>query len=501
MNNYKSIFGNIFVIYGQLIISSILLLFSTRYQLINLGEKDFGLFNLIIGFITALSFLNLALSVSTQRYLSYYLGKDKTKLLGVFNNSFFLHLGLGIIVALALLISKNYLFTNFFKLESDQIAIGKDIFLILILNIFFTIIAVPYNGTLISLNKIRIFSLFSILEAISKFAGALLLFIINEDKLLFNSWFITISYIIIFLCRVWYCKQFNFTHISFKRVDKGLIKEMFNFSFWNMFGAIANISRNHGLNILLNLFFGTVINAAYAIANQLNNLFQFISSSITKSVSPLITKEEGSNNRQKMIELTIFQCKISYILMLLLLYPLVCDLDFFLEIWLKNYPDYTVIFCSLIFIITIINSLTLGLQSAIQSVGKIKKYQLTIGILLFMNVPIGYTLLYLNNPPYYILIASIIIEIVAIFVRVDFANKLVGIEKKEFYKKVLLPFLLTFVMLIFWYYIYNTYITFNVFLGLIINFLISLILIILVTKNDSDVKLLKNKILIKFNRR
>jgi O-antigen/teichoic acid export membrane protein len=485
MDKYKKIFQNVFIVYGQLIISSIIVLLSTKYQIKNLGLSDYGLFNLISGFVVALSFINTALSVSSQRFLSFYMGKDKNRLKNIFTSSLLLHLSIGIIISIILIGIKEHMLTSVFNLLPNEISKGNVVYNTLIISVFFTVVSVPFNGTLLAVENMKMFSLFSILESVFKLLAAVLIIYVDDDRLILYSYYFVIGVGLNFILKFFYCSRYEFVNYSLGNFNYSFLKEMFGFSFWNMFGACASVMKSQGVNVILNIFFGTIINAAYGIANQVQVLFLFISSSLTRAVAPIIARTEGENNRAQMIEYTIFQCRSSLVLMVLLMFPIFCDINYLLGLWIDNVQNEAIIFTQLIFISSVIGSLTTGLQTAIQSVGRIKFYQVSISFTLFLNIPISYFLLNNGFDAYYVFIVGIAVELIAVIHRLIFAKYLVGISILNFVTKILVPFVIYSLCISIWYIsVLDKIKEYNILLRLIINFSYILTITILLLCKD-----------------
>ena len=230
------------------------------------------------------------------------------------------------------------------------------------------------------------------------------------------------------VCKVELKKSFNLN----------LFIEMFGFAGWNTFGAVAMLARNQGIAIILNIFFGTVINASYAIANQINGVISNFSSTIQKSFNPQLMKSEGENNRTRMLMIASFSSKLSVFIFSFMAIPIIIEMPFLLKVWLKQVPENTLMFCRLTIILTFLIQYSSGLMSAIQSIGKIKTYTLTISTLILLNIPIDYFLLKNKLPGFSVMICAIFIEILTLATRIYFANKLSGLSVRMFINNVIL---------------------------------------------------------------
>ena len=224
-----------------------------------------------------------------------------------------------------------------------------------------------------------------------------------------------------------------------KFVDREVFLGMSKFASWNTLNGLAQIGRNQGVAVILNIFLGTLVNAAYGIANQINGVLNLFSSSLQKSLNPQLMKSEGMNDRTRLLKISFLSSKYSVLLLSVLVIPLLIELPSLLLIWLSDIPEYTISFSSLILIISLIGQYSVGLQSLIQAIGKIKYYAIVISCLLLSGVFVGYFILKLKYPPEYILIYFICIEFVALLVRIYFAKNMANINVRYFIYKVFMP--------------------------------------------------------------
>lgn len=415
-------------------------LYSTRLVLNALGSTDYGIFNLVAGVIAMLAFLNIAMATSTQRYLSFHQGRNELKMLKkIFTNSLILHLLIGIIIVIGLEIAGVFLFNGFLNIPINRIESARMIYHFMAGSIFFSISVVPFIASLNAHENMIWIALVSIVEVMLKLGVALLLLNSQNDKLLLYGLLTALISLLILIIHMVYCLK-NYrecTLYKFWIVDKSLIKELTSFAGWNLFGSLCALGRVEGFTIMLNLFFGTVINAAYGISNQVAGQLSFFSITMLQALNPQIMKSEGADNRNRMLRLSMIASKFSFFLLAVIAIPIIFEMNSILKFWLKNVPEFTVVFCRLILIGTMINQLTIGLQSALQATGKIKSYQIVVGSLIIFNLPIAYFLLKLGYPAYSALISYIIIELFACSFRVYFLKKVGGLSISEYFAKVI----------------------------------------------------------------
>lgn len=440
MGSANKVALNTAILYGRMLITVGISLYTTRVVLNALGSTDYGIFNLIAGVITMLSFLNAAMATSTQRFLSYYHGKKDLKMQKkVFTNSLILHVVIGIVIVFFLEILGLLLFDGFLNIPLDRVSVAKIIYHYMSATVFFTIISVPFNGMLVAEENMLWVAFVNIIETLLKLAIASVLYYISSDKLILYGQLTAGISIVSFTLYATYClrKYENCTVQGILKIDKALIVKLGSFAGWNLFGSLCGMARSQGLALVLNVFLGAVINAAYGIANQVATQLSFFSLTMLRALNPQIMKSEGANDRKRMLWLAMIASKFGFFLLSILAIPCIFEMPQLLSFWLKNVPDQAVTFCQLILVGSMINQLTIGLPSAIQATGNIKMYQSVVGTMLLLNLPIAYLLLKSNLPGYFVLISYCCVELVACVLRLYFLSKLAGLNVREYIDRVI----------------------------------------------------------------
>lgn len=441
MKDSSRVITNTIILYAKVIITSLIGFFTTRFVLENLGAEDYGINNVVAGVVAMLSFMSISMTTSTLRFNAYYLGKDNDeKQRSVFNTSIVVHFIIGLVIVLLLETFGVFFLEDVLNIPPTRLDVAKYIFQFVTFSMFITVMSVPYDAVINAHENMLLFSIISIFEAIIKFSLAIALFYVNIDKLVFYSVGISLVPLLVLLIKHIACKRrYQEVKLELSLCSKPLIKEMFGFTFWNMFGAFSNTCKNQGVSMVLNVFFGVVINAAYGIAHQVNSMLSYITGSLQKSLNPLIMKSEGAGNRQRALSLAYTQSKYSFLLLSIMVLPIFGSLEYLLGLWLKDVPDHTLMFCKLILLYNMLCMLTTGLQVAIQAHGKIKQYQLTVSSIILLNLPIAYILLKCGLPAESVVGSFIIVEIILIITRVSFAHKLIEMPIKDYYRHVLFP--------------------------------------------------------------
>lgn len=442
MNNANRVIFNTVVLYVKIVVNMLISLISVPLIMHALGISDYGLYNLIAGVIGMLSFLNASMTVSTQRYLSVSIGeRNQEKSNRIYNNALLLHLLLGFVCVVLFEACAPVLFSGFLNIEPDKVSTAKIIYHFLVVTTFATIITVPYGAVMNAKENMLAFSILGIVDALLKLGLAIYLSHCPFDKLIFYG----IGMAIISIVNMLFNRAYvHFKYKEYKRnfrqyYDKATFREMFGFMGWNTFGSVAVIGRNQGIAIILNRFFGTVLNAAYGVANQINGVLGYFSNTFNKSINPQLMQSEGMKDRDRLIRISFVSSKFSVLVLALFIWPFIIEMPYILMVWLKEPPEYTAVLSSTVLIFSLVYQYSMGLMSAIQATGKIRNYQITMGILILLNIPLSYFFLRIGMPPYYTTIGFIIIEMISLVVRLIFARKLVGIRIGVFLKKVLFP--------------------------------------------------------------
>lgn len=442
MNNANRVIFNTVVLYVKIVVNMLISLISVPLIMHALGISDYGLYNLIAGIIGMLSFLNASMTVSTQRYLSVSIGeRNQEKSNRIYNNALLLHLLLGFVCVVLFEACAPFLFNGFLNIEPDKVDTAKIIYQFLVVTTFATIITVPYGAVMNAKENMLAFSILGIVDALLKLGLAIYLSHCPFDKLIFYGIGMAIISIVNMLFnRAYVHFKYKEYKINFRQYyDKATFREMFGFMGWNTFGSVAVIGRNQGIAIILNRFCGTVLNAAYGVANQINGILGYFSNTFNKSINPQLMQSEGMKDRDRLIRISFISSKFSVLVLTLFVWPLIIEMPYILLIWLKEPPAYTTSLACAILLFSLVHQYSMGLMSAIQATGKIRNYQITMGILVLLNVPLSYIFLKIGLPPYYTTIGFVIAEAISLVARLFYARSLVGIKIHDYVLKVFLP--------------------------------------------------------------
>ena len=440
MGQGKSIVINTAALYVKIIIAGVVTLLSTRVALKLLGVDDFGLYNLIAGIIAMLSFLNGALLVSTQRFLSVAMGKGASinELTKIFNSSLFIHICLSLLLVATLLILKPIMFSCILNINPDSIHIAKKVYDIMVISSFITILTVPYNAAINAHEEMWMFALIESLVALMKLAAAYALYITPYNLLITYTVLMMLAIVIGGIFKYAWCRyRYQETRIFINKMyNRELISQQIGFVGWNTLGSIAVLGRNQGIAVVLNMFFGTLLNAAYGVANQLNVLVSTFAATITTVFSPVIMKYKGQGDKEQMLYVASLSSKISFLLSSIMALPILLELDNILNIWLTEVP-YTLQITRGTIITFVIMQIYPGITRAIYAEGVIKWYQIVISVTILMIIPIGYFSFKLGASPVCIIYCMVIAQIFVLVETLYFAYKLIGLDWRHFFIEVL----------------------------------------------------------------
>lgn len=393
-------------------------LYTSRVVLNQLGVEDYGIYNVVGGIVVMFSFFNGAMAQSTQRFLSFELGKrNEAKLQQTFSTAMIIHILIGIfIIVLAETVGLWFLNTRM-TIPSDRLIASNWVYQCSIAAFVISIVRVPYNAAIIAHEEMQVYAYIGIVEVLLKLFIAFSLSWVTVDKLkIYSILILCVSLLVTMLYRL-YCRH-CFKECHFKYIyERSLLLSMSRYAAWSIFGSLAWIGKSQGCNIILNLFLGPTINAAYGFANQVNTALNSFVQNFTTAVNPQITKRYASGEYASMYSLVYYGSKTSFFLIFLLSVPLILVTDKILVFWLKSVPDYTVIFTQLVIINSILESFVYNMGTAIQATGRIKWYQIIVGITILLNLPIAFFLLKYGFPPYVIFIASISLSVITLLER------------------------------------------------------------------------------------
>ncbi len=441
-SNNKRLAKNTISLYIRMLLNMAISLYTSRIILSTLGFEDYGLYNVVGGVVVLFTFMQSALTSATQRFLNYAIGeKSFSKLQSTFSTSVYIHLSIAFIVLILAETIGLYIILNTLNIPHERLSAAFWVYQMSIFSCIIVIISLPYNAIIIAREKMTTFAYISIFEASLKLAIVYLLLLFKYDKLIIYAILMLISQLIIRSIYQLYCKRHFPETTLIKTLDWNLIKKLGVFIGWNLFGNIAMIGLSQGLNIVLNMYHGLAVNAARAIAVQVQSTINGFCSNFQVAINPQITKACAEKDFQYMFSLVFRSCKFSFFVLFILGLPVIIEIDSILHLWLKDVPEYTPNFVRIILCISLIDSISNGLGAAIMAFGKIKYYQIINSMILLMTIPTALHFLKYGISPLIVFGCHWFFDLISQFARILFVKHYYfsNFKISNFIKSVYLP--------------------------------------------------------------
>jgi len=443
MKNTKRIIFNTGVMYLKMFITIVLSLYTARVVLDALGVIDFGLYSVVASVVALFGFLNASMIASVQRHLAFEMGKNNfLAVRRVFNAGLVIHICIAITVFILAESIGIWFVKNHLAIPTDRMEVAVWAFHFSMLSFICNIISVPYQSMLNAKECMVVIAIVGVVEAVLQLTVALIIADSHVDRLKLYAVLMSCVFAVSLLIYsiVCYVKYKECKPLIVK--EKSLYKELAGFAGWNLFGTLAVVGKTQGVVVLLNIFLGPAINAAYAIANRINSQLSFFSSSVTKAISPQIVKNYGAGNKDEFKALVFQSSKFTFCMLYIVSLPILLEADFIFKIWLKSVPDYAVLFCRLIIINSLVNSFASVLIDAALATGKIRSYQIIVGSVVMLNVPFSYIALKFGAPPYSVILICIIISLTATAFRLGLLKRMIEFPVINYIREVVIPLLI-----------------------------------------------------------
>lgn len=449
LEDNKRIAKNTIMLYIRMLFGMLVSFYTSRVVLNTLGVEDFGIQNVVGGFVSMFSLISMSLSSSVQRFLTFELGKGNFESLKkVFSTSVLIHIVLAIIVVI-LSESLGVWFVNHkLVIPESRLYAANWVFQASILSFVFGLLSVPYNALIVAHERMSAFAYIGVLEILLKLV--IVLFVAYSpfefDKLIVYSLLLMSLGLLMRFVYVSYCRR-NFSESKVELTfDKSYWKDISAFSVWNAIGCTALLLKNQGVDILLNMFFGPVVNAARGIAGTVNGAVASFSGNFMTALNPQITKSYAAEDRDYTLSLVERGSRFSFFIMFMLALPIFLEVDFVLTFWLKEYPEHTANFVRLILVLSLCDIISNTLITLQAATGKIRNYQLAVGVLLLMNFPLSYIGLKIGLQPEIVLIVAIFVSLSCLMLRLLFLRHMASLSIRRFFRNVCLRILLVVVL-------------------------------------------------------
>lgn len=414
----KRIAKNTIFLYFRMLFLMLVSLYTSRVILSALGISDYGIYNVVGGFVAMFGIVSSALSGAASRFLNFEMGKGNTERLNtVFSTTVNVQVLLAIIIAVLCETVGLWYINNVMVIADGRLVAANWVFQFSMLNFCMNLITIPYNAAIIAHERMNAFAYVSIFEGLAKLGICFVIMWQPFDRLIFYAFLLFVIQFIVRMVYQIYCKR-NFEECKYHFViDKPLLKKMFDYSLWHLFGNTSAILKNQGVNMILNLFFGTAVNAAKGVSNQVLQAVQGFASNFMVAVKPQITQSYAKGDYAYMFKLVYQGARFAYYMMLVLSLPIFVNADYILHIWLKEVPPYATIFVQFSLIISVLDCFSRTLIHAQDATGNIRTYQIVVGGILLFNLPICYLFLWLGYSPVSSMVIALVVDILGLIAR------------------------------------------------------------------------------------
>lgn len=444
--NNKRIAKNTVYLYLRMLFVMAVGLYTVRAILDILGVVDYGLYNVVGGVVTMFAFMNRTLSTSSQRYFSIELARgDKERLNKWFCLNITTFLAIGVIITVFLETVGLWFVNTYMTIPSERLFAANIVYQLSIISFLFQIVSIPYLALVVAYEKMNVFAYVGILEALGRLVIVFILTMLTFDKLIIYGILILLLSVGTSMSYIIYCWH-HYPESAYRWYwNTKETKELLGFSGWHFLGTFSTSCRSQGINILLNMFFNPAVNAARAVAFQVNMHILQLSTNFFTAIKPQIYKSYAKKEYEDLFRLMMRASIISAFLISIIAFPLIANTDYVLGLWLKEVPEYTVLFTQLALINGLIDASDAPLIAAALATGKIRRYMMIVSAIILANVPISYIALKLGGDPTMTLYISISLSCISVVVR---AYLLKGLMNFPWIKYLVLMGKLTIVTLI-----------------------------------------------------
>lgn len=453
MSNSQRVIKNTLFLYVRMGVSILVNVFTTNILLRALGASDYGLYNVVGGAVTMLNFVSASMSSVTQRFLNYAEGKgEEEHVIKVFNNAKAIHLAIALFTVIFLTIAGFAFFNGILNIPVGREHSAIIVYACLVFSVVFSITITPYDAVLNAHENMLYYSILGIADVIMKLLIAIAILYADGDRLI---WYALLMAFESWLFR-WITKTYCIRHYSEcksgamrKNVDRDIMKEMASFAGWNSLNITTGMLSLYGMNIILNHFYGTVINAAMGIATQLAGVLMGVSSNMLKALTPMLVKTEASQQRQRMLDISYLGCRYSFMLFAFFCIPIYFAMPTVLKLWLHDVPEWTVLFCRLMLISTLIEQLFVFLYQTINAEGNVRNYNIARSVVNLLPIITGVACCSYGLAPYWVIINWITFKVfIGGLMNVFFSCRNVGLSATQFLKDVITPSMMVSVIVV-----------------------------------------------------
>lgn len=441
------------VIYLRLVLTLGISLYSTRFVLEALGQADFGLYNVVAGVVAMFAFISATMATTTQRFISFSMGvgNDVATLKRVVGSAVSIHSLVAVVVSILVLAGGWWAIYNLLNIPPGKTPDALFVLVSVCVGLVGTIISVPFEAMLLAHENILYISVCQTVNAVLKFGAAFVLLVVDNDRLRLYAVLLAVLPYVIGLLEAGFCfLRYREARITIQDLRPGIVmKEFSRFAGWVMIGTTCMTLRNQGVSILLNMFWGVVLNAANYVANQVNSTLQFFSTSITTSLRPQLVKSAGEGDTERMMTLIFAASKYPLLLIILAACPVIVAMPYVLQLWLKTVPVYTVLFCRIMLLSTIVGQAYMGIVNGLEAVGKVKIMHIFCGSAYIAVLPGCYFLARFGYAPESFYWCVVLFQVIILGYLIHLASRLIALDTRRFFFDVILRSVGLFAVLIF----------------------------------------------------
>lgn len=443
----KRIAKNTIFLYLRMAFSMLVALYTSRVILNALGEDDYGIYGVVGGIVVFFNIIQGSLNAAISRFITFELGKgDSDRLSRVFSTSVNIQVLMSVVFLVFAEVIGVWFLEYKMNIPEGRMYAAHWVLQCSILSFVVGLLSVPYNATIIAHEHMGAFAYLSILSTFLNLGVALIINYVPFDKLIFYALCIVGINVLMRIIYGIYCK-IHFQEATWHFVkDKALVKEMAGFAGWNFLGASSGVLLGQGVNILMNIFFGVAVNAARSIASQVDNAVNMLVNNFTMALNPQITKSYASGDLSYMHDLVCKGAKYSFFIMLIPSLPILLETPQILELWLKQVPNFTIVFVRLTILISLVSVLSQTLITSMLATGKIKKYQIIISSLSYSIFIFAYLAYWLGLPPYASYIIQLIVFVIELGARLLLLRGMISLSIREYAISVILKIMVVIIV-------------------------------------------------------
>lgn len=428
---------NTLMLYVRMLFLMLVGFYTSRVVLNALGESDFGIYGVVGGVVAMFTIISGSLSAAITRFITFEMGKsEEGRLPAVFSSAVTIQVILALIVVVIAEPAGIWFIENHLNIPADRIPAAHWVFQFSLLTFVINIISIPYNASIVAHEKMSAFSVIGIMEGIAKLGVAFLILRSPIDSLIYYAALMCVVAVGVRMAYTAYCRR-HFEECRFRFIwDRKLLMQMFSFAGWNFIGVASGALRDHGGNILINIFSGPAANAARTVSIQLGGAVQSFVTNFMTAVNPQITKSYAAGDHEYMFSLVRRSSRLSFCLLYLLALPVIFNAEYLLGIWLKEVPAHAPLFVQLFLIFALSESLSNPLITAMLATGDIRNYQIVVGGIQLLNIPISYVCLKMGAAPESTVVVSIVLSQICLFARLVMLGRATGFPVGTFLRNV-----------------------------------------------------------------